>query len=217
MPKSKSKAEHRNPGRQPFDPLVSFKKDVRQAFERADQEDQSAPQMQAAYSLASVAVMHLLTAIGEEELGHRFQALSEAFHDLRMGTVAPLFKPPTSSGKRGQKNDRSALWRVRAKVCMGVRLLEEGGLEQQDAIKHVLKYRKEFQRIQRTGSELSTAVKNWVKLFQTFAVSDAAASSDYKDFLNDIPGVRAHLSGDQRIDFGKLFIKGAAGEARKLV
>ena len=67
--------------RLPFDPLVSFKEDIKGAFEFANDMDPSTPRLraQAAYSSASVAVMHLLTAIGEEELGLRFLSLSEAF------------------------------------------------------------------------------------------------------------------------------------------
>lgn len=181
--------------------------------------DLSGPQLKAQteYSLACLPIINLLHEMNEIELANRFQALAGAFADLTKGTVPPLFKPQNRSSKRGQKEDRGVVWRIRAQVCIGVKLIEEAGKERDAAIKYATKHRKAFKNVQRTGSTLETSIKNWLKSFQNTAVPDAVASFWYDAAVADLPATRMQMSGKEMIEAAKSLLKKAADEASETI
>jgi hypothetical protein len=132
------------------------------------------------YVRAILAVADLLYVIGQRDVALRFHTLAEALHDVAEGRAPPLFRVKK---KPGRQFDTSEFWRLRAYLCIGIQYLISSGMEQDEAITYVVrKYRRQFQKLLRSGSRPGSDLKipAWLKEFATEAVHNDAALWTYK-------------------------------------
>jgi hypothetical protein len=169
---------------------------------------------QTRYVLANIALVDLLRAADLQECAEHFYLLAEAMQDLVDGIPHPLFKVERSSGRGGRHADTSAVWRTRSSICIGLAYVIASGEDSENAIKAALgKYRKQFAKVQRPGTELETSLKSWMKAFANHEVENVVALSHYKHGIGSLKAAQLNHTGIQIRQAGQRLIAGAANRA----
>jgi hypothetical protein len=177
------------------------------AFNGEDPNEEARPlaAKQLRYYYANLAIANLLRANGHQDLAHPFIELAEVFYDTAHGIGHPLFTIEQRR-KRGGQPDTSAVWRLRARICVAMKYLMAGGMTEDDAIQAASKYRTEFGRLLRPDSSgLPGSLSAWLKEFASDKAQQVALAI-YKDGVDDIPkyqlghtGVEAQREGTKRL------------------
>jgi hypothetical protein len=187
------------------------------AFNADDPNEKARPLAgkQLRYFYASLAVARLLQANGHKELAHRFVELAEAFHDKAEGIDHPLFA--LEQGRRpGAQPDTSAVWRIRANICVAMKYLMAGGKTEVEAIKAALQYGKAFERLTRADSTgLLISLGTWLKSFASDKAPQVALTV-YKDGVADITNYQLSHTGKETQEKGEKLLRGAAALAADL-
>lgn len=171
---------------------------------------------QARYVLTSLAIAQMFKDLQQQELAAHFHILAEAIQDLVDGVPHPLFKPERPP-RRGRQNNTSDVWRIQSDVCVGVRFMLAGGVEESAAINHAVKKHKEsLKRLLRPGAELRSSIASWLKKFQTEDVSNDVALAAFKRGVSYIPEAADKFSGERLRLAGEQLIASAAMKASTL-
>lgn len=176
---------------------------------------------QTQYVLASLALAELLSDIRQPETAAHFHTLAEALQDVVEGISHPLFRVEKinkqAAGKRGRQHDTSETWRVRSSLCIGVKFLIAGGLDQDAAVAFVIrKHRMQLINLLRPGTNLESSLLTWLKTFNTDATSNDVALASYKEGMRGLGAARASQSEGDIRSAGERLVASAAAKAAKL-
>ena len=151
---------------------------------------------QAQFAIASMAVAQLLKDMGQSDTAAHFHELAEALQDVVDGINHPLFKVETECPKRGRQHDTSRVWAVRSSLCIAVEFMIAGGTSQDEAVTYVVrKYRKDFSRLLRPGTDLKSSLLTWLKTFSTCATTNEVALDAYKAGISELKLIKG-MAGD---------------------
>jgi hypothetical protein len=195
----------------------SFLTEVTRAFEAEDTEGEDRPLslQQIRYVHANMAIAKLLRDLGDRETASKFHLLAEAIHDLAEGNTHPLLKVEKTKG--GRQADISAVWRLRASVCISLKFMIAGGVTDQIAIESAAKrHRDKLSKLQRPGTDLVSNLGGWLKKFSADDVSNEMALSAYREGMQLLTLYRAERTGDQIKKAGDDMLAKAADEAAAL-
>ena len=171
---------------------------------------------QTRYVLASMSLAQLFKDLGQQELAAQFHVLAEAMQDLVDGIPHPLFKVERSP-RRGRQSNTSAVWRIQASLCIGIRFMISGGATENDAVALIIKkHKNSLKKLLRPGAELRTSINSWLKKFETEDVSNDVALSSYKTGIAAIPDAKNKFSGDDLRLVGERLVASAAARADQL-
>jgi hypothetical protein len=181
------------------------------AFNADDPNEKARPlaAKQLRYVYASLAVVRLLHANGHRDLAHPFMELAEAFHDTADGIDHPLFAVE-GGRKPGAQPDTSAVWRIRAIICVAMKYLMAGGKTDVEAIEAALQYCQEFERLLRPDSSgLRSSLGAWLKSFASDKAQQVALAV-YKAGVADIPKYQLSHTGNETQQHGEKRLREAA-------
>lgn len=171
---------------------------------------------QTRYVLASMALAQLFKDLGQQEYAANFHVLAEGLQDLVDGIPHPLFKVERSA-RRGRQGNTSAVWRIQASLCIGLRFMMAGGAAQSDAVASVIKkHKNSLKKLLRPGAELRTSISSWLKKFESDDVSNDVALSSYKTGISAIPDAKNKFSGEHLRLVGAKLVAAAAARADQL-
>jgi len=184
------------------------------AFNSDDPNEKARPlaAKQLRYFYASLAIVRLLHANGHKNLAHPFMELAEAFHDTAEGIDHPLFAVERGR-KPGAQPDTSAVWRIRANICVAMKYLVAGGKTEKEAIEAALRYSKVFERLIRPDSAgLQSSLGSWLKSFANDKAPQVALTV-YKDGVADISRYQLSHTGKETQECGEKQLAAAAALA----
>lgn len=173
---------------------------------------------QSRYVLANMALAQLMKSIGQRDIADRFHFLAEALQDLVEGTPHPLFKIEATESRRGRNPDVSAVWRIRANICIGIVFLMAGGMTEDNAIQHVAKtYKEALTKLLRPGADLKSSIKTWLKSFANDEIRNDVALSVYKTGMEQLEVFKSETTPNRILNVGVHLIEGAAEDAAEFV
>jgi hypothetical protein len=172
---------------------------------------------QTRYVMASLAIAKLLKTVGQEETAGKFHLLAEALQDVVEGLPHPLFSVERSKTTAGRRADTAAVWRTRSSVCAGLEFLIAGGLDQEAAINLATKkHRSQLAKLLRSGADLKSSIRTWMKSFATDVVQNEVALSNYKLSMSGLAAAKSDFSGSAIRQAGERLIAAAAERAARL-
>ena len=191
------------------------------AFNEPDTEPDAAARPlateQGRYAIAILAVAALLKNLGQDESADKLHLLSEALQDLADGIRHPFFKIERPAKKGGRSKDTSAVWRIKASVCIGLEFLIASGMTPKDAIVEAMKdRRKKLAKLLRPGTAaLKTSLESWRVSFADGSVTNERALDSYKLGISPLKLAQHDCPGKLQ-QAGKDIIAKAAERASRL-
>jgi hypothetical protein len=172
---------------------------------------------QARYVHAIMAVAELLYTLGERNLFERFHFLAEAFQDISDGIPHPLFQIETRAGRPGRRPDISAIWQIRANICVGLEFMAAGGMDADKVIAQIWKqHRKELKQLGRANADIRASLRNWRKKFANEEITNEFALDAYREGIAQLNLARADYSGEKLIQVGERHIATALRRLARL-
>jgi hypothetical protein len=199
--------------------FVTFLQELDRAFRDAPVEEAARPLAteQTRYVLANIALAKFLRKVGERDKADKFYQFAEALQDRVDGIRHPMFEIERPKGRVGRDRDTSAVWRVRASLCIGLEFMIAGGMDPEAAIALIVKqHHRKLAKLTRPGADLKRSIQTWRKSFANDAVSNNTALSIYKDGVKNLNFALSKHSGDDVRTAGERLVMLAAERSARL-
>jgi hypothetical protein len=205
--------------------LETFANEVQAIFNNGEQDAETGPiaAKQKQYMFATLAVVKLLHTIGRRDEAEPFLSLADAWKDVvEQKILPPVFKVEKidehAAVKRGRQFDPTEIWRIRAYLCVGIQYLIASPMEPDEAVNFVArKYRTQFEKLLRPGSDLVKSISGWLKDFATDAISNEEALSIYREGMGQLDEDKKSVGGDMLRRFGENMIEKTALQAAQVI